>query len=206
MSGGGGGGRRRNKKRIVPGADHLDLVPLIDCVFLLLLFFMLCGRLSTDQRTEQITVPPTKTAAKIELEQDWQRVIINVFGNTRTSNPNTPPRNTIKVMAGGWAKQWNSKGATDFSGYAGMREEMSKVWDKAVKFKDPKSGMDLPKVIVEIRADADTEYRVVQEIQMILTDSVTIDPNEGLKPRAPSGAPKAFVNIDYTTRPPNGAG
>ena len=50
--------------RVVPQADaEVDLVPLIDCVFLLLLFFMLCGRIAMDQRAEQITVPPTKTSA-----------------------------------------------------------------------------------------------------------------------------------------------
>ncbi len=203
MSGGGGGGR---KKKILPSEDHLDLVPLIDCVFLLLLFFMLCGRLSNDQRTEQITVPPTKTATKLNTEKDWSRVIINVFGNTKTTSGNTPPRNTIRLMAGGWSKEWRSEGVNNFTGYIKLREEMNTVWDKAKKYKDPKSGMDLPQVVCEIRADADTEYRVVQEIQMVLTDSVMVDPAEGLKPRAPTGAPKAFVYIDYTTRAPQGPG
>lgn len=53
-------------------ADHeIDLVPLIDCVFLLLLFFMLCGHLSVSERAEQITVPPARTAETITPPDQW---------------------------------------------------------------------------------------------------------------------------------------
>jgi len=61
--------------------------------------------------------------------------------------------------------------------------------------------MRLPKVIVEIRADADTEYRVVQEIQQVLTDTLdleTMQPKKGLDPKTA----RSFVNLDFTTRRP----
>ena len=186
-------GSGRRKIRLPQQDDHLDLVPLIDCVFLILLFFMLVGRLSTDQRTEQITVPPTKTATKFE-GKGWTREVINIFGSTKDGDP---PRNTIRVGN----RDFHQTGVADFSGYASVRTIFDKVYDKAEKYTDPKSGLSLPKVIVELRADADTEYRVVQEIQQVLTD--TIDPSNKMQvKKVDAKTMKAFVNIDFTTRKP----
>ena len=186
------------KKRRLPQADeHLDLVPMIDCIFLLLLFFMLCGRLSSDMRTEQITVPPTRTAAKFEDPRGWERILIGVFGKTQDGKP---PMNTIAMPQ--IQKQWNSDGVDNYTGYQKMRTELNKIFDKADKYDDPKgTGMKLPKVIVELRADAQTEYRVVQELQQVLTD--TIDPFNNMLPHnVPPNQLKCFVNLDFTTRKP----
>jgi biopolymer transport protein ExbD len=192
MAGGGG----KKKKRNMNHADvELDLVPMIDCVFLLLLFFMLCGRITMDQRTEQITVPPTKTANKFKDPDRWGREIINVFGTTQHGDP---PRNSIRIGT----KTFNSQGINNYDGYKKLRAILDGVYDKAEKYDDPKAtGIRLPKVIVEIRADADTEYRVVQEVQQILSDSMDI---ETMKPKT-SFDPKTarpFVNLDFTTRRP----
>ncbi len=184
-------GTRRRKMRLPQQDDHLDLVPLIDCVFLILLFFMLVGRLSTDQRTEQITVPPTKTATKFK-GPEWGREVVNIFGSTQSGDP---PRNTIRIGN----RDYNQKGINDYSGYIALRSVFDKVFDKAEKYTDPKTGMVLPKVIVELRADADTEYRVVQEIQQVLTD--TIDPSNKMQvKKIDVKSMKAFVNIDFTSR------
>lgn len=188
------------KRRRMPQLDeHLDLVPLIDVVFLLLLFFMLCGRLSADMRTEQITVPPTKTAAKFDVK-GWERVILNVFGSTQEGKP---PRNSIQI--GGMKEApWVTSaqdGDERFGGYQKLRRAMDRIYDKAEKYPDPKTTppIMLPKVIVEIRADAETEYRVVQEVQQVLSD--TIDPfNKMLPKNVTPQQLKAFVNIDFTTR------
>ena len=187
------GGSKKKRIKLPQADDHLDLVPLIDCVFLILLFFMLVGRLSTDQRTEQITVPPTKTAVKFnEAQAHWRREVINVFGSTQTGDP---PRNTIKMGT----KTFNQTGINDYSGYVEMRRILDRIYDGADKYTDPKSGMELPKVIVEIRADADTEYRVVQELQQILTDTIDVSkmqPKQNVDPKQL----KSFVNLDFTTR------
>jgi len=185
----------KKRNMMVPDAE-LDLVPMIDCIFLLLLFFMLCGRITMDQRTEQITVPPTKTANKFKDPEGWSREIINVFGSTQHGDP---PRNSIRIGT----HDWKAQGVNDYSGYKGLRGVLDAVYDKAEKYDDPKkSGMRLPKVIIEIRADADTEYRVVQEIQQILTDTIDLDnnmqPKKGIDPKTA----RAFVNIDFTTRRP----
>ena len=172
--------------------DHLDLVPLIDCIFLLLLFFMLCGRMSTDQRTEQISVPPTKTAVKFE-DKKWQREVINIFGTTQAGDP---PRNSLRLGA----KTFASQGINDYTGYQQLRAILDQIYDRVEKYDDPKgTGMKLPKVIIEIRADSNTEYRVVQEVQQILTDGLDLtnmQPKKGFDPKA--GRP--FVNLDFTTR------
>ena len=66
-------------------ADYeIDLVPLIDCVFLLLLFFMLCGHLSVTDRVEQITVPPAKTAKSIPPPDRWRHEVINLGADVPT--------------------------------------------------------------------------------------------------------------------------
>ena len=173
--------------------DHLDLVPLIDCVFLLLLFFMICGRLSSDQRTEQISVPPTRTAVKFdESKAKWQREIINVFGSTQAGEP---PRNTIRIGT----TQFTAQGPGDYTSYQKLRAILDRVYDKAEKYDDPKgTGMKLPKVIVEIRADGNTEFRVVQEVQQVLTDGLDLTTMQPKKSDMKLNKP--FVNLDFTTR------
>jgi len=189
------GKKHKKKRKFGQIGDDLDLVPLIDVVFLILLFFILCGRLTIDARTEQITVPPTRTAAKFE-DKGWERIVVNVFGSTKLGSP---PRNTIAVPP---IAPWVTAGVDDFTGYQKLRETLNKVHDKAEKYDDPKgTGMKLPKVIIEIRADAETEYRVVQEIQQVVSD--TIDPYNNMLARvAKPGELKSFVNIDFTTRRP----
>ena len=186
-------GHGKSKKLALPQQDdHLDLVPLIDCVFLILLFFMLVGRLSNDQRTEQITVPPTKTAVKFE-SKDWGREVINVFGSTQNGDP---ARNTIRIGN----NDFKQSGTNDYSGYVKLRAILDRIYDKAEKYPDVKvPGLMLPKVIIEVRADSDTEYRVVQEIQQILTDTMDLT-NMQPKKNFDVKTLKAFVNLDFTTR------
>ncbi len=186
-------GHGKSKKISLPQQDdHLDLVPLIDCVFLILLFFMLVGRLSNDQRTEQITVPPTKTAVKF-TGSGWGREVINVFGSTQNGDP---ARNTIRIGN----NDFKQSGTNDYSGYVKLRAILDRIYDKAEKYPDPKvPGLMLPKIIVEVRADSDTEYRVVQEVQQILTDTMDLtnmQPKKNFDPKTL----KCFVNLDFTTR------
>jgi biopolymer transport protein ExbD len=191
-----------HRRRIAVEDDgHLDLVPLIDCVFLILLFFMLVGRISTDQRSEQITVPPTKTAQKITLANQWTLHVVNVFGSTQAGRI---PRNTI-----GWNGDtpWTSQGrdeADAFIGYQKLRQKLDAVYDAAPKFADPlNTGLQLPKVVIEIRADGDTEYRVVQEIMQIMTDTISPFPDaNGAFMQAKTKPDRPFVNLIYTTRKP----
>jgi biopolymer transport protein ExbD len=187
---------KKEKFQIQQDDAELDLVPMIDMVFLILLFFMLCGRITMDQRTEQITVPPTRTATVPKDPKDYERIVINVFGSTKSGKP---PRNTIRIDG----KNYVSTGPENLEGYQKLRQVLDIAYDRADKYEDPKkSGMMLPKIVLEIRADADTEYRVVQEVQQVVSDS--INPYDGMKSKVitdPKQA-KPFVFLNFTTRRP----
>ena len=187
--------QRKSRFKLEQADADVDLVPLIDCVFLLLLFFMLCGHMSLEQRVEQITVPPTKTAQKLDTPDKWERVVVNVFGTTKAGNP---PRNTVRINN----VNYTSSGPEDLNSYIRLRQVLDVVYDRAEKFDDPKkTGLMLPKVVLEIRADADTEYRVVQEVQQVVSDS--INPSDGMKPKTDMKKAKPFVFLNFTTRKPN---
>lgn len=181
------------KTKTAENKDELDMTPMIDLVFLLIIFFILAGKISNQSRTEQITVPPTKTATKID---NPERIIINVFGNTKSGDP---PANSIRVGQ----QFFKARGQDDYTAYQGLRQLLNKQYDLCEKIPDPKApGLMIPKdMVVEIRADADTEYRVVQEVLQVVTDSV--DPFNNMTPRnvAPANM-KPFININYTTRIP----
>jgi biopolymer transport protein ExbD len=190
------GGPRKSKHKMLFADAEVDLVPMIDCIFLLLLFFMLCGRITIDQRTEQITVPPTKTATKPDIPSGWEHPVINVFGNTQAGHP---PRNSIRVGN----QTFNSSGQDDYQSYIKLRQLLDLLYDRSEKLPDAKNpALMLPKVVLEIRADADTEYRVVQEIQQVVSD--TIDPSNQMKPKVISDPKlmKPFVYLLFTTRKP----
>ena len=76
----------------------------------------------------------------------------------------------------------------------------------ANRYDDPLgTGISLPEVELEIRADGDAEYRLVQEILQVASDSV--DPANGMKPKNLGNPPnfalaKPFVNILFTSFKP----
>jgi biopolymer transport protein ExbD len=186
----------KKKRFALEHADaEVDLVPMIDCIFLLLLFFMLCGRITMDQRVEQISVPPTKTAQEVKTPNGWERIVVNVYGSTQAGSP---PRNTIRINN----QNYSSLGADSYESYIALRRVLDKAYDQAVKFPDPKgSGLQLPMIVLEVRADSDTEFRVVQEVQQVASD--TINPNDSMKPKVTTPANmKPFVFLNFTTRKP----
>jgi biopolymer transport protein ExbD len=186
------------KVRVKQERDEVDMTAMIDLIFLLIIFFILAGKITSDLKSELITVPPTFTAETIEIPDEWGHIVIDVFGTTQKGVANQPPRNTIKVDK----HIWYSEGTDNFKGYIGLREVLDLSYARAAKYTDPKTGMQLPKIIVEVRADGDAEYRLVQEIQQVLSD--TIDPNT-FTPRAitnPKEQLKPFVNLLFTTRRP----
>ncbi len=191
------------KRKLSQPDDQIDLTPMIDMIFLLIIFFILAGKITSDMKNEHITVPPTETAEKIEIPDDWGHHVINVFGSSQNeAAKGLPPRNSIQFDGNG---AWRSEGSDDMTGYQKLRNMLDDVYNESDHYLDPKTGMfKLPKVIIEIRADADTEYRVIQEVQQIC--AYTNDPYDMMKPRKPKN-PKnpaegamPFVNLMFTTR------
>jgi biopolymer transport protein ExbD len=180
------------KPKLESTSEEIDMTPMIDLVFLLIIFFILAGKISSETRTQQITVPPTKTATKLEVKD---RIIINVFGTTKEGSP---PRNSIRVGN----QTFQAKGVDDYSAYSQLRALLDRAYDRADKTPDVKNPkLQIPEVVLEIRADADTEYRVVQEVLQVVTDSV--EPDDQMRPNtlAPEQL-KPFIAINYTTRLP----
>lgn len=170
-------------------ADHeVDLVPMIDCIFLLLLFFMLCGHLSVTERVEQITVPPARTASEIPPPAAWHHEVVNLGGG----RADLPTR--IRV-----GQVFDSAGLSHEEGLARLRALLDRIHDFNPTYHDAASGLELPQVVVELRADAQVPWRSVQEVQQVLADS--IDPRTGLPKDA---ARRPFVHLHFSARDPAG--
>jgi hypothetical protein len=186
---------RQRGPRLAEDDGHLDLVPLIDCVFLILLFFMLCGRITVERSANQVTVPPTVTATKQVIPVGWATHTINV----------TSSRHGGRI-------QWNSEapwsgigaGAADgvpIDAYRRLRAKLDAVYDAVAKDPDARgTGLLLPRIDLIVRADADADMRTVQEVIQVCSDSVSVQPDAAGEVMRPKAVAKPFVHITYATR------
>lgn len=159
------------------GTPELDLVPLVDCIFLILLFFILCGRLTTDAQTEQVTVPPARSAQT--RDATTERIVVNIRAGDRPA--------LSFVGGGGWIDL--------AGGWVPVRQRLDAIWHAAGK--RDSGGHQVADVILEVRADEVLPYRLVQELQQIAADSV--DPETLAPGRA---VQRSFVNVDFAAVPP----
>jgi biopolymer transport protein ExbD len=167
--------RRLFRGRSASGDDAgIDLVPLIDTTLLVLLFFILCGRLTVDERSEQISVPPARAAGT--PDPGPQRLVLNLRGGT---SPRLGIGHAELPLAAGWEP---------------VRRRLDAAWDAADK--RLQGGVLVADAVIEIRADADTPYRLVQELQLVASDAVEPD---SLLPR--SAARRPFTAIDLSAAP-----
>ena len=158
-------------------SNDLDLVPLVDCIFLILLFFILCGRLTTDAQTEQVTVPPARSAQT--RHQSVERIVLNLKSGERPA--------ISFVGGGGWIDL--------AAGWSPVRQRLDAIWNAATK--RDSDGHQVANVILEVRADEELPFRLVQELQQIAADSV--DPETMAPGRA---VQRSFVNVDFAVVPP----
>jgi hypothetical protein len=181
------------QRRLAHADADLDLVPMIDCIFLMLLFFMLCGRISMDDRPEQITVPPTKTA--VISHDDWERAVINVRGYETGGVP------TTAITIG--QHHFTSVGRDDRGAYRRLRAVLDRMYERAPKYRDPAiAGLLLPRVQLEVRADGDADYLIIQRIAQVIADSIDTDtllPNPVARDQR-----RPFTHIGFTTRDVDG--
>lgn len=187
------------KVKIKPNEVDLDLTPMIDIIFLLIIFFILAGRITSEMRVNDVTVPPTKTAEKMDTPSGWRHIIVETWGKTQTAGGGKP-LNQIKLNTN---TPWPARGTDDYTAYQHLREALDEIYIAADKRPDPLgTPLRLPNVVLEIRADREAEYRLVQEIMQVASDSV--DPFNDMKPKAhadPSQA-KPFVNLIFSTFKP----
>lgn len=189
------------KIRMTHGDIEIDLTAMIDVIFLLIVFFILAGRITSEMRSNKITVPPARTAEEMQRPPNWRHAVVEVFGSTtRVGGGGTAP-NTIKI---GWTGETRTVSELDdYSSYVWLRQELDALYMAANRYDDPLgTGIQLPEVELEIRADGDAEYRLVQEILQVASDSV--DPANGMKPKNLGNPPnfalaKPFVNILFTS-------
>lgn len=168
-------------------ADHeVDLVPLIDVVFLLLLFFMLCGHLTVSDRVEQITVPPATTATTIEPPDQWRHEVINLGGG-RADQP-------VRIRMG---QTLDSAGLSHIDGLTRLRALLDRLHAFSDTYVDATSGLQVPLVVIELRADTDVPWGAVQEVEQVLADN--LDPATGLPKNGPR---RPFIHLTFSVRDP----
>jgi biopolymer transport protein ExbD len=183
-------GLSRGRGRFSAGGPdaEVDLVPLIDCVFLLLLFFMLVGRITLSERGDQVTVPPAKTGNSIPPPGDWQRVVISL----------APADGEAPAVVQLADQRFAARSGAD--GWGGLRALLDRIHDHARAFRGA-DGIERRAVVVEVRADAEAGYRAVQELQQILSDG--IDPTT-MQPRTAMAGRRPLVDLEFTVRRPDG--
>jgi hypothetical protein len=190
------------KADVSQAKDEMDMTPMIDIIFLLIIFFILAGKITSDMKSELITVPPTTTAEKIDIPEEWGHVVIDIFGEPRTDQAEkqermNAPKNTIKVGN----TYLTYKGRDNFEPYIRLREILDQKYAESTKRPDPDNpGLMLPNVVVEIRSDMESDFRMVQEVQMVLSDAV--DPNTFMARDVPITQMRPFINLLFTTRNP----
>jgi hypothetical protein len=79
-----------------------------------------------------------------------------------------------------------------------FRQLLDRIHEQAERYVDHRAPLGYaPKVIIALRANDDLDWRVVQECQQILADS--IDPRTGL---AKEGQRRPFTNLHFAAREP----
>src|SRR4051794_12516054 len=95
--------------------DEVDLNPLIDLVTILIVFFMIGGRMNPPV-AEQITVPPAKSGGT--MCSDWEYMIANVSARNEA----------INVRVGN--RMFSTSLADGPDGYREFRALLDKVYDR----------------------------------------------------------------------------
>jgi biopolymer transport protein ExbD len=126
---------RKRKKRKPPPPAKLNMTPMIDIVFLLIIFFMLVTEMSK-MEIEAITLPYA-LSAKEEEPTEEKRIVVNIT-----------EKGTIR-----WMK------------LAKTPEQFLAIVRAAAQ-RCPRDPDGLPIMSVKVRADANCEYKYVQDVMI----------------------------------------
>ena len=123
----------RRKRRKAPPDSKLNMTPMIDIVFQLIIFFMIVSEFQ-NMEMEQITLP-FALEAKEETDKEQHRVVVNVT-----------EKGKIRMMRRTYAP-----------------EELKALLIERART-SPKDADGLPTISVKLRADAECEYKYVQQV------------------------------------------
>jgi biopolymer transport protein ExbD len=126
--------QQKRARRAAPPSCGLNMTPMIDIVFQLIIFFMIVSEFQ-NMEMEQITLPFALEAKEEPRDGQANRVVVNV----------------------------NDKGEIRM-----MRRSFSSEQLKALLIErarnSPKDADGLPMIAVKLRADAECEYKYVQDV------------------------------------------
>ena len=128
------------KKKVTSPECKLNMTPMIDVVFLLIIFFMLVGELK--RMAEEAVVLPFAAHAKEDKGSD-ETIVVNI---TKAKGVAQTVRFVITK------KEYNKKA---------LEEHLA---DRAAEVPDTSSAMGLSLLKVKIRADSYVEFKYVQRV------------------------------------------
>ena len=140
-------------KKNSSGEVEFNMTPMIDCVFLLIIFFILSATVLTDALAELELHRPFKSLASDnkDLNELPNRIIVNVVSEAKDKKDTDSRESSL-------AKEYMINGDTI---RIGERDELIKrIRQGAIKAKDK----DFTEYYVEIRADHRVNFGAVQEV------------------------------------------
>ena len=152
------------KRRPLPESpvSHPNVVPLIDVMLCIIVFYMLAARIGVDSGADKTITVPT-TALGTELEKiGTNNVIVNVRENAGE------PTVTARVE-NGQGVQTLSVGPTADGGVASLRD----VLHALIVGRDGRPGTadDRPDLGVIVRGDAEMTYKSFMPVMIAITDA-----------------------------------
>ncbi len=162
-----------------PVDPTFNMTPLIDVVFLLIIFFMLVNNIIADQEVEML-VPELDNSQVQEVDEKNQLIINLIPGFDQNSSERFDMDNAMAVS--GYADKVRI-GAVVFS----MVESLEPLINYLKEIKITK-----PEVEIVLRADAATEYQYVQPVMEAITAAGISRVN--LQAYLPDEGPKLFVD------------
>jgi biopolymer transport protein ExbD len=145
------------KKRLDSGEDGMDMTPMVDVTFLLLIFFMVTASFSVQRSIEQpppqVNEPSTNVVEDEEQEKDYVEVIIDQNNNflvtTRTEEEvETPSEALMRAKVRNAVKDYGAERLLITAHVDSFHERVVTVWD---------AGFAANIKIIQIRT-TETEY------------------------------------------------
>jgi len=148
--------RERIHQQMADEQFKMDLMPMIDIVFQLIIFFMLVTEIKKEE-IEAMVLPKLRAAQK-DVDPPEYRVVVNVTFRIDKEGSSYSTRDGLIVRG----KPFTQK----------TLEEYLRGYDQYVRREKSMGTADLSQVFVKIRADARVKWSKVQEAQMACTKAL----------------------------------